>query len=321
MRAMTRTEYGGPQVLRLADVSTPAVGDDDVLIGVRASSINPMDWHLLRGEPYLVRLSEGLRHPTSTSVGADVAGTVVALGSSVSDFSVGDEVFGSAKGALAEFALAKARHLVAKPANATFEQASCLPVAGVTAIQALRDGAQVQRGQSVLVNGASGGVGTFAVQLAKHYGATVTGVCSARNAELVSSLGADHVVDYNVEDFTSGTASFDVVIDAVGNRRLSDLRRVVTRNGTVVIVAGAAGKWVRPMALMLKATVTSPFVRQRLHPVMAKITATDLQSLAEMVTTGSIISVVDRTYALSESADALAYLETGRARGKVVITI
>jgi NADPH:quinone reductase-like Zn-dependent oxidoreductase len=253
-------------------------------------------------------------------MGIDLAGTVTALGEGVTQFAVGDDVFGSGVGTLAEFACAKEARIVRKPQSLTFESAASIPCAGVTALQALRKG-DVQPGQSVLVNGAAGGVGTFAVQIAKSMGANVTGVCSARNEELVRSIGAHDVVDYAKDDFTRLANKYDVVLDVVGNRSLSDLRRALTPDGTLLLAAGAKGKWLRPVALLLKGVAISKFVHQRISPVMANITQLDLLALAALSESGELAPVIDRTFALSESAEAIRYLEEGHARGKVVVAV
>lgn len=270
MRAFVYTRYGSPDVLQLAEVAKPATKEDEVLIGVRAASVNPIDWHFMRGEPFIVRMTSGLGRPKKPRLGIDVAGRVEAVGGNVTQFHPGDEVFGACRGSFAEYVCAPQRALVPKPANLTFEQAAAVPVAALTALQGLRDTGRIQRGQKVLINGASGGVGTFAVQIAAMLGAEVTGVCSARNADMVRSLGARHVVDYTQVDFSRSGERYDLILDAVGNRSLSDCRRALAPEGALVLAGGAGGgHWLGPLAGALKAAALSPFVRQRLRPFMA----------------------------------------------------
>jgi NADPH:quinone reductase-like Zn-dependent oxidoreductase len=320
MKAIVHRCYGAPAVLELEDVEKPAVADDEVLVRVHAASVNPLDWHYMRGIPYIMRLDAGFGAPTSQRMGVDFAGTVEVVGRSVTRFQPGDEVFGGRTGAFAEYVTVReSRAIVPKPANLTFEQAAAVPVAAVTALQALRDHGQVRPGQKVLINGASGGVGTFAVQLAKAFGAEVTGVCSSRNAELVRSIGADHVVDYTKEDFTKGERRYDLILDNVGNHALLDLRRVVTPEGIVVIVGGEKGRWISPLDRSLKAAVLSPFVTQRFVKFFADLNQKDLRVLADLMQTGKVTPVIDRRYPLREVPAAIEYLEEGHARGKVVI--
>lgn len=319
MRAIANTRYGSPDGLRLAEVERPALGPDQVLVRVRASSVNPLDWHVMRGEPYVVRLMEGLRAPKQPIRGVDVAGVVEAAGENVPDLQPGDEVFGSRGGAFAEYVSGKT--FVRKPANMTFEQAATVPAAGCTALQALRDKGTLQAGQRVLINGAAGGVGTFAVQIAKAFGADVTGVCSTTNVEVVASIGADRAIDYTVADFTRDGQRYDLIVDNVGNHSLMHLRRALTPKGTLVGVGGEVGNWIGAFTGPLKALVVSRFVGQRFVSLLAKVTKDDLLVLAELMEAGKVTPVIDRTYPLSETAEAIRYLETGRARGKVVITI
>ena len=322
MQAIVGEEYGGPEVLELRDVDVPALHPDGVLVRVRASSVNPYDWHVMRGLPRLVRLSEGSSRPKQPIRGVDVAGVVEAVGENVTAFRPGDEVFGAKAGALAEYVCAGPKNvLAAKPAGLTFEQAAAIPLAGVTALQALRDKGRLEAGQRVLVNGAAGGVGTFAVQIAKALGADVTGVCSTRNVDLVTSIGADRVLDYAEVDFARSGERYDLVLDNVGNRSLSDLRRALTPHGALVVVGGGGGNWIGPMMLPLRAAMLSPFVGQRLLPFLAKHTQDDLLVLKELAETGKIVPVIDRTYPLAEAAEAIRYLETGHARGKVVVAV
>ena len=321
MKAMTRSAYGSAEVLSFEEAPMPEVGDCDVLVKVHASSANPYDWHMLRGEPYLLRMSEGVRRPKSPDMGIDVVGTVVAVGKSVTRFATGDSVFGIARGAFAEYAAAAEKRLAAKPDAMTFESAASLPCAGNTALLAVRDKGQVSSGMRVLVNGASGGVGSFAVQIAKSLGADVTGVCSTRNVELVKSIGATEVIDYSRDDFGRGPRQYDVIVDTIGNRSLRDLRRTLKPRGTLVIAGGGSGKWFRPVALLLKAVVVAPFVRQRIRGFMAVVTTENLDTLSSLVMSGDVVPLIDRTYALSETPAAVGYVEEGHARGKVIITV
>jgi NADPH:quinone reductase-like Zn-dependent oxidoreductase len=321
MKAITRTTYGSAESLTFDEVPMPEVMDSDVLVKVEASSVNPLDWHFVRGEPYLLRMNAGFRRPKNPELGVDVAGTVTAVGANVTRFEIGDDVFGLARGAFAEYAAADEKRLASKPDALTFESAASLPCAGITALIAVRDKGGVRSGMSVLVNGASGGVGSYAVQIAKSLGAEVTGVCSTRNVELVKSIGADEVIDYSRDDFARQRRRYDVVVDTIGNRSLRDLRRALKPRGTLVVAGGGSGKWFRPMALLLKAVVVGPFVRQQLRYFMAVVTAEDLETLSTLVTSGDVVPLIDRTYSLSETPAALGYLEQGHARGKVIITV
>lgn len=322
MRAIVYTEYGPPEVLKLAEVAQPIPEDDEVLIRIRAASVNPRDWHYLRGTPYLVRTRAGLRRPKDPRLGVDLAGQVEAVGKNVTQLQRGDEVFGASNGAFAEYVCAPEGALAQKPPNLSFEQAAAVPVAGFSALQALRDRGQLQRGQKVLIHGASGGVGTFAVQIAKVFEADVTGVCSTRNMALVRSLGADHVVDYTRDDFTRGGKRYDLILDAVGNRSLADCRRALTPEGTLVRVGGAdKGHWLGPLTGVLGAVVVSRFVRQKLLPFLARLSQADLIVLRELLATGKVVPVIDRSYPLEEVPEAIRYLEEGHARGKVVLTV
>jgi len=321
MKAITRTTYGSAESLTFDEVPMPEVMDSDVLVKVEASSVNPLDWHFVRGEPYLLRMNAGFRRPMNPELGVDVAGTVTAVGANVTRFEIGDDVFGLARGAFAEYAAADEKRLASKPDALTFESAASLPCAGITALIAVRDKGGVRSGMSVLVNGASGGVGSYAVQIAKSLGAEVTGVCSTRNVELVKSIGADEVIDYSRDDFARQRRRYDVVVDTIGNRSLRDLRRALKPRGTLVVAGGGSGKWFRPMALLLKAVVVGPFVRQQLRYFMAVVTTEDLETLSTLVTSGDVVPLIDRTYSLSETPAALGYLEQGHARGKVIITV
>jgi NADPH:quinone reductase-like Zn-dependent oxidoreductase len=323
MKAIVYHRYGSPDVLQYEDIEKPTVGDDQVLIKVRAASVNPLDWHYMRGKPYVMRISGGLRMPKATRLGVDVAGQVEAVGKNVTQFKPGDEVFGGyvRAWAFAEYACTPASALVMKPDNVTFEQAAAAPVAAFTALLGLRDKGQVQPGQKVLINGAAGGVGTFAVQIAKWLGANVTGVCSQGNVELVRSIGADHVIDYTQQDFTKGAQRYDVLLDAVGNHSLFACIRILNPKGICVVVTGPDGRWIGPLARFMRAWALSPFVSQKLIPFIARPTKEDLTILQELMRAGKVISVIDRCYRLSEVPEAIRYLETGHARGKVVITV
>jgi NADPH:quinone reductase-like Zn-dependent oxidoreductase len=325
MKAIARDAYGSPELLELREIEKPAVGADGVLVRVRASSVNAYDWHLLRGLPYFVRLIEGLSTPKAKGLGGDVAGIVEAVGEDVTEFQPGDEVFGSKYGAFADYVRGRERNFAPKPAGLTFEEAAAIPLAGITALQALRDRGGIQSGQRVLINGAAGGVGTFSVQIAKAFGAVVTAVCSTRNVDLVRSLGADEVIDYAAEDFTRNGRRHELIFDIAGNRPLRDVRRALTRDGTLVLVGGGglsdSMAVFGPLTRTVKAVVVSPFVGQRLLPFLAKIRKEDLLALKELVENGKIRPVIDRTYSLREAPEAIRYLETGHARGKTVITV
>ncbi len=326
MKAMVQHRYGPADVLALEEIGTPAIGDDDVLIRVHAAGLNAGDGFIMRGVPYFMRLFAGLRRPRHGVRGADVAGTVSQAGANVTDLRPGDEVFGScgglvAGGAFAEYARAPRGTVAPKPATLTFEQAAAVPVAAVTALQALRDTAQVQPGQKVLINGASGGVGSFAVQIAKALGAQVTGVCSTGNTGLVASLGADAVIDYTRDDFTRRPERYDVIVDNVANHRLAHLRRVLTRDGTLVPNANTRGRWLGGLGRTIKALVMAWFVPQRIHPFVAAVNQQDLVTLAELMQAGKVTPVLDRTYPLSKVPEAIGYLEHGHARGKIIITM
>jgi NADPH:quinone reductase-like Zn-dependent oxidoreductase len=321
MKAIVRHKYGSPDVLRLEELDKPRLEDDRVLVRVRAASVNPLDWHTLRGLPYLVRLSEGLRKPKTGAMGVDVAGHVEAVGKNVTEFQPGDEVFGARDGAFAEYVAAKETRLVLKPPNLTFEEAAAVPVAATTALQGLRDKGKIQPGQKVLINGAGGGVGTFAVQLAKAFGADVTAATSPENVDMVRSIGADRVIDYTQEDFTQGGQRFDLILDMSGTRSLLACKRALTREGTYVIVGGPSGRLIRPMDRAIQAAILSRFVRQRLLFFIAKLNKEDLIVLKDLLAAGKVRPVIDRTYPLSETPEAIRYLEAGHARGKVVITV
>ena len=324
MKAIVRERYGSPDVLELKDVDRPVVDDDSVLVRVRAASINAYDWHMMRGLPFLVRMSEGLRKPKSSAMGVDLAGQVEAVGKNVTNFRPGDEVFGARTGSLAEYVRGgPTSALVPKPAGLTFEQAAAVNMAGTTALQGLRDKGQLKPGQRVLINGAAGGVGTFAVQIAKAFGAHVTAVCSTRNVDMVRSIGADEVVDYTREDFTRLGQQYDLIFDVAASRSLRETRRVLAPNGILVMVGVKGGRQMAPIvARLLTAVVWTRFAnKKKMLPFLAKNSKEDLMVLKELIEAGKVRPVIDRTYPLSETADAMRYLEEGHARGKVVITV
>jgi len=325
MKAIVYCDYGLSN-LKLEDVEKPVPTDNQILVKVRAASVNPYDWHFVEGTPKIMRMmGVGLRKPKDTRLGVDFAGTVEAVGKSVTTFKPSDDVFGGKGGAFAEYVCRRAEGAVAlKPANITFEQAASVNIAGITALQGLRDKGKVQPGQKVLINGASGGVGTFAVQIAKSLGADVTGVCSTRNVDLVRSLGADHVIDYTKEDFAKGAERYDVILDNVPNHSLSECRRILNPNGKYVMIGGGGpndNRWIGPFGRVINTMVLSPFVSQKMGMMMADPSQKDLAILGDLVQTGKVKPVIDRTYKLSEVPAAIAYLEEGHARGKVVITV
>jgi NADPH:quinone reductase-like Zn-dependent oxidoreductase len=323
MKAIVYRCYGSPVVVKLEDIAKPTPPDDRVLIKVHAASVNPLDWHYMRGKPYVMRAMAGLGAPDDIRLGVDFAGTVEAVGKNVKRFNPGDEVFGGGDGAFAEYVSVRENGALAlKPANLTFEQAAAVPVAAVTALQALRDKGKIQPGQKVLINGASGGVGTFAVQIAKAFGADVTGVCSTRNLTMVRSIGADHVIDYTREDFTQGPLRYDLIVDNVGTHSLSEYRRVLNPQGALVMVGGPNdGRWLGPLSSFIKAMLVAPFVSQKLIFILAELKQADLGMLRDLMQSGKLTPVIDRRYKLSETAEAIRYLEEGHARGKVVITL
>ncbi len=323
MRAMTQDDYGDSHVLHLEDVRTPVPADDQVLIAVRAAAVGPDVWHLMTGLPLMVRPAFGIRAPRQRIRGSDVAGTVVAVGPAVTRFSAGDAVFGFGSGAFAEFALARESKLAHRPAALSPEQAAALPISGTTALQALRDSGRVRAGQSVAVLGAGGGVGHMAVQLAVAMGAEVTGVCSTDKLEFVRSLGAAHVVDYTTTDITDGSRHFDVIVDAAGNRPLSELRRALTPRGTLVIVGGdgASGRLMQGFDRSFRAMALSPLVGQRLVALFASENGADLEVLAEYVADGRLLPTVGATFPLERAGDAVDAVGSGHSRGKVVVTV
>jgi NADPH:quinone reductase-like Zn-dependent oxidoreductase len=319
MKAIVCHSYGPPDVLRCEEVEKPVPGDNDVLIKVRAAAGNPLDWKIMKGRPYIVRIMFGLRKPKITRPGVDVAGQVEAVGWNVTQFKPGDEVFGSCRGAFAEYVCTAESMLAMKPGNVTFEQAAAVPVAAYTALQGLRNKGKAHAGQKVLVNGAAGGVGTFAVQIAKWLGAEVTGVCSTRNLEMVRSIGADHVVDYTQADFTQGGQSYDLILDCIGNHPLSAIRRVLRRDG-LCVMAGGPDKVGTILSRAFGALVLSRLGSQKFVMFIARRSKEDLSLIGELMSAGRIAPVIDRSYRLSDGAEALRYLAEGHARGKVVIT-
>jgi NADPH:quinone reductase-like Zn-dependent oxidoreductase len=323
MKAIAQDTYGSAEVLAFKDVDDPVVGEDDVLVQVHAAGIDAGVWHLMTGLPYMVRvMGYGLRAPKHPIRGRDVAGTIEAVGSNVTGFHPGEEVMGICEGSFAEYAIARPDKLVPKPTNLTFEQAAVVPISGLTALQALRGEDQAERGRRVLVIGAGGGVGTFAVQIAKAFGGEVTGVCSTTKMDLVRSIGADHVIDYTREDFVGGPRRYDVIVDTAGRRSLSHLRRALAPRGTLVIVGGeGGGRWTGGFGRSLRAPIISLFGRQRLRGLIAKERQEDLRVLREMLEAGRITPVIDRTYPLIEAAEAVRSWERGHARGKLVIAI
>ena len=320
MKAIIRQKYGSPDVLELTEVETPAPKDNEVLVEIHAASANPLDWHYMRGAPFLARLGEGLRKPRDTRLGVDIAGRVEAVGNNVTQFQPGDEVFGVCAGGFAEYASARENKLALKPANISFEEAAAVPVAAITALQGLRDKGKIQPGQKVLVNGASGGVGTFAVQIAKSFGSEVTGVCSTRNLDMVRSIGADHVIDYTQEDFTKNGQRYDLIYDAVGNRSVSAYKRALRPQGTCAI----AGFTTLPR--LFEHMVLGPLLSMTGNKKVglmgtAKVNQKDLVFVKELLEARKLIPVIDRRYPLGETAEAIRYLEERHARGKVVITL
>ena len=314
MKAIVYTTYGSPDVLELKEVEKPAPKDGEVLVKIHAAATNPLDWHKMRADPFLVRLSDGLRKPKDPRLGADIAGTVEALGRNATDLQIGDAVFGEiGAGGFAEYVCVPAKSVVPKPTNLSFAEAAAVPVAALTALQGLRDTGKLQTGQKVLVNGASGGVGTFAVQMAKAFGAEVSGVCSGRNVELVRSIGADHVIDYTQTDFTRSGQKYDLILDAVGNCSVAGYRRALTPQGAVAVAGFTT------IARMLQVALLGAWGRQKIRLFLARPNQEDLQVLRDLLEAGKVVPVIDRTYPLAQTADAIRYLETGRARGKVVI--
>ncbi|GAA4636766.1 NAD(P)-dependent alcohol dehydrogenase [Actinoallomurus vinaceus] len=324
MKAIVQERFGPPDVLRLADVDPPEIGADDVLVRVHAAALNPYDWHLLRGDPLIARLmgGVGLTRPKAPVAGIDAAGEVEAVGGNVRGLRPGDEVLGFCPGAFAEYARTQADKVVPKPADLTFEQAAAVPMAATTALRGVRDVGEVRDGQRVLVNGAAGGVGTYAVQIAAALGAEVTGVCGTSNVELVRAIGAAHVIDYRAEDFADGRLRHDVILDNVGNRPLSRVRRALTPKGILVLNAGGSpGRVVGAVGAMLQAAVVNGFVRQRLRPLPTRQSREDLLAVTRLIEDGSLTPVLGRTYPLVDTAEALRHVEQGHARGKIIVTV
>jgi len=321
MKAIAYHNYGSPDVLKCEEIEKPTAGDDEVLIRVRAAAANPLDWHYMKGMPYILRIGAGLRKPKEPRLGVDVAGLVEAVGRNVTRFKPGDKVFGSCRGAFAEYACTSESRVVMKSDNVTFEQAACLNVAALTALQALRDRGKIQPGHKVLINGAAGGVGTFAVQIARSFGAEVTGVCSSRNVEMVRSIGADRVIDYTQEDFTNRGQRYDVILDSVGNHSLLAFRRVLNPKGIYIQVGGPDYRWIGPLVRVITALVLSMFVRQSLGVFLTRSKKEDLSIMHQLMEDGKVKPVIDKRYGLIEVPEAIRYLAEGHARGKVVITL
>jgi NADPH:quinone reductase-like Zn-dependent oxidoreductase len=322
MKAIVQHRYGLPDVLEFQQVDRPAVGDGEVLVRVRAASVNPYDWHFLTGTPYLMRLGAGLVTPKQAIPGVDVAGEVAAVGPGVTRFSPGDEVFGVGKGSFAEYVAVAADKLVLKPANVTFEQAAAVPMAGLTALQGLRDRGRIHSGQQVLVNGASGGIGTFAVQLAKSFGTQVTGVCSTRNVAAARSLGADHVIDYTRDNFVHSGRRYDLILDIAGNRSIADRRRALRPGGTLVLVGGPkTNRWIGPGGSLLRVLLAGRFTGRRMVGMLTRNSPSDLAFLRGSLEAGTLTPVIERTYPLADAPEAVRYVGAGHARGKIVITM
>ncbi|MCE9622449.1 MAG: NAD(P)-dependent alcohol dehydrogenase [Actinomycetia bacterium] len=323
MKAIVRTKYGSPEVLSLEEIETPTLTDDGVLVRVHATSVNPAEWYGMMGTPLIARMAFGLRKPKTKTMGVDFAGTVAEVGKNVTRFHVGDEVFGGRDGVFAEYVVVgEAKAVLPKPANVTMEQAGSVAIAAFTALQGLRDKGKLQSGQQVLINGASGGVGTFAVQIAKWLGAEVTAVCSTRNVEHVRALGADHVIDYKRDDFTRSDRRYDLILDVAGSRSWRECRRILNKKARLVIVGAPKGnRLLGPVSHMLKTRLASVGSRRKLVFFVAKIQKEDLAVLADLMATGSVTPVIDRTYTLADAADAMRYLGEGHAQGKIVLTI
>ncbi|MFT5361434.1 MAG: NADPH:quinone reductase-like Zn-dependent oxidoreductase [Porticoccaceae bacterium] len=322
VKAVTYRCYGPPEVLEYVDIEKPTPAADEILVKVYAASVNPLDWHYMRGSPYLMRLIAGIGAPTSSAMGVDFAGTVEAMGDDVTNHKIGDAVFGGRNGAFGEYLTKRVSGGVTHmPDNVSFEQAAAVPIAAITALQALRDKGQLKAGQKVLINGASGGVGTYAVQIAKAWGAEVHGVCSTRNMEMVRSLGADRVFDYKIENYTESDQRYDLIIDNVSNHSHLANTRVLKPDGVLVTVGGSPGDWIGPLLTPVMGLLTQPFVSQKLEGLMAEITGEDMAILADLMRAGKLSSVIDRRYSLEEVPQAIAYSETGRAQGKIIISV
>ncbi len=324
MKAIVYCDYGTSEVLKVMDIAKPVPNDNQVLVRVRAASVNPYDWHFIRGTPYIMRLGIGLRKPKDTRLGVDFAGTVEAVGKNVTEFKPGDEVWGGKGGAWAQYVVISEKALAKKPDTISFEQAGTIQIAGMTALQGLRKHGNIQPGQKVLINGASGGVGTFAVQIAKALGAHVTGVCSGRNIELVKSLGADEVIDYTKEDFAKRPERYDVFLDNVPNHTLSECQQLLTPTGKYILIGGGGpndGKWLGPVGRVIHMVIKKKFQNAPMTMMVAENDKADMNFISELMQTGKVKPVIDKTYKLGEVPAAIAYLETGRARGKVAIVV
>lgn len=322
MAAVTYRCYGPPEVLQLEQVAIPPVGESELLIKVQAAGVNPLDWHYMRGSPYIMRLVSGLGAPDNIRLGVDFSGTVEAVGSKVTRFKPGDQVFGGRTGAFAKYLLANESSAIAhKPDGVSHHQAASVGIAAVTALQALRDEGRLQAGERVLINGASGGVGTFAVQMAKSMGAHVTGVCSTRNLDRVRSLGADQVIDYKTDDYTQGTGRYDLIVDMVGNHSPMANAEVLAADGRLIMVGGGKGDWVGPLLGPLQAMLMSPLLDQAPVVLMARLNSADLEYIGQLMQSGKVTPMIDREYPLTQIRDAIAYSESGRARGKIIINI
>ena len=322
MKAVSYHCYGSPEVLQYGDVEKPVPDDDEIQVKVIAASVNPLDWHYMRGSPYIMRLFAGIGAPDDARMGVDFAGIVTAVGSKVKRYKTGDSVFGGRSGAFGEYLVIPENRAVAhKPENVGFEEAAAVPIAAITALQALRDAGKLQAGQKVLINGASGGVGTYATQIAKAFGAEVHGVCSTRNVEMVKSIGADRVWDYKKENYTEGDERYDIIIDNVGNHSPLTNTRVLKEDGILVMVGGAPGNWVGPFKGAIQTMYTAPFVSPKIESILASLDQADLQILADLMAEGKMRSVIDRRFSLNQVPAAIAYSESGRARGKIIVNV
>lgn len=322
MKAIVRTKYGSPDVLELREIDKPRPKDNQVLVKIHAASVNPLDWHLLRGDPFLIRLMGfGLFKPKQQVLGADIAGRIEAVGKDVTKFKVGDAVFGAGSAGFAEYACVREDKLVSKPADLTFEQCAAVPVAGITALQGLRDYGKIQSGQSVLINGASGGVGTFAVQIAKAFGAHVTGVCSTKNLEMVTSIGADHMIDYTKEDFWKSGKQYDLILDNAAFQSIRESLRALTPSGIYVMVGGDSSSSASIVLSLVVNPVIAWIAKRKLVSFMARIKQSDLEFLKELLESGKIVPVIEQKFPLSEAPESIRYVEKGHTRGKVIVTV
>jgi len=323
MKAVVGRCYGSPDVLEFNDIAKPVPADNEVLVKVHAASVNPLDWHFMRGTPYVIRLFSGLGAPDDPGVGVDFSGTVEAVGKDVTRYKVGDQVFGGGDGAFAQYLLKEedSHSFIPKPDNVSHDQAAAVPIAGLTALQALRDSGKLKAGERVLINGASGGVGTFAVQIAKSLGAEVTGVCSTRNLDMVRSIGADHVIDYKNVNYTQTGQQYDLIIDMVGNHSISDNRKALKPEGRMVMVGGGKGNWIAPFLGGIKAAIWAPFIDQEIGTMLSEFSSEDLYTLGELMRTGEMDPVIGSRFNLAETAAAIRHSEEGHARGKIIIDI